>query len=73
MDKSRGELYNKRMKTIDNDIKDGRIKKAYLLYGEERYLIRQYRDYMQLVPAVFLEKGSEIVHRKCIFQRYRMI
>ena len=32
------------MKTIDNDIKDGRIKNAYLLYGEERYLIRQYRD-----------------------------
>ncbi len=32
------------MKTIDNDIKDGRIKNVYLLYGEERYLIRQYRD-----------------------------
>ena len=48
MDKSRGELYNRRMKTIDNDIKDGRIKKAYLLYGEERYLIRQYRDIWKL-------------------------
>ena len=32
------------MKTIDNDIKSGQFKKAYLLYGEERYLIRQYRD-----------------------------
>jgi len=32
------------MKTIDNDIKLGQLKKAYLLYGEERYLIRQYRD-----------------------------
>ena len=50
MDKSRGELYNRRMKTIDNDIKDGRIKKAYLLYGEERYLIRQYRD--KLINAI---------------------
>lgn len=32
------------MKTIDNDIKAGQLKQAYLLYGEERYLIRQYRD-----------------------------
>lgn len=32
------------MKTIDNDIKFGQFKKVYLLYGEERYLVRQYRD-----------------------------
>lgn len=32
------------MKTIDNDIKAGEYKQAYLLYGEEQYLIRQYRD-----------------------------
>ena len=32
------------MKTIDNDIKRQEYKKVYLLYGEERYLIRQYRD-----------------------------
>ena len=32
------------MKTIDNDIKLGQLKKAYLLYGQERYLIRQYRE-----------------------------
>lgn len=32
------------MKTIDNDIKAGDLKQAYLLYGEETYLIRQYRD-----------------------------
>lgn len=32
------------MKTIDNDIKTGQLKRAYLLYGPERYLIRQYRD-----------------------------
>lgn len=38
------------MKTIDNDIKNGQLKKAYLLYGQERYLIRQYRD--KLVNAI---------------------
>lgn len=32
------------MKSIDNDIKSGQFKKAYLLFGEETYLIRQYRD-----------------------------
>lgn len=32
------------MRTIDNDIKLGQLKRAYLLYGEERYLVRQYRD-----------------------------
>lgn len=32
------------MRTIDNDISTGQVKRAYLLYGEERYLIRQYRD-----------------------------
>ena len=32
------------MKTIDNDIKYGQLKNIYLLYGEERYLLRQYRD-----------------------------
>ena len=32
------------MKTIDNDIKAGEFKQVYLLYGDEQYLIRQYRD-----------------------------
>ena len=32
------------MKSIDNDIKLKQLKKVYLLYGAERYLIRQYRD-----------------------------
>lgn len=32
------------MKTIDHDIKTGKLKQAYLLYGQERYLLRQYRD-----------------------------
>ena len=32
------------MKTIDDDIKNGNIRQVYLLYGEENYLKRQYRD-----------------------------
>lgn len=39
------------MKTIDNDIKRQELKKAYLLYGEERYLIRQYRDKLKRALA----------------------
>lgn len=38
------------MKTIDNDIRSGRMKQFYLLYGKERYLIRQYRD--RLIAAL---------------------
>lgn len=38
------------MKTIDNDIKAGDFKKVYLLYGQERYLIKQYRD--KLIKAM---------------------
>ncbi|MBQ0043260.1 MAG: DNA polymerase III subunit delta [Lachnospiraceae bacterium] len=32
------------MKQIDNDIQNGTIKNIYLLYGQERYLIMQYKD-----------------------------
>jgi len=32
------------MKQINQDIKQGNFKQAYLLYGEERYLRRQYRE-----------------------------
>lgn len=32
------------MKQINDDIKKGNFKQVYLLYGEERYLRRQYRD-----------------------------
>lgn len=41
------------MKTIDNDIKAHDFKKVYLLYGQERYLIKQYRD--KLVKAMVNE------------------
>lgn len=41
------------MKSIDADIKQGQLKNAYLLYGKERYLIRQYRDKLKqaIVPS----------------------
>ena len=41
------------MKTIDADIKAGTFAPVYLLYGEEAYLKRQYRDKLRqaLVPA----------------------
>lgn len=32
------------MKQLNEDIKTGQLKKAYLLYGEEAYLRKQYRD-----------------------------
>ena len=44
------------MKTIDNDIKAGDFKKVYLLYGQERYLIKQYRD--KLIKAMVNEGDS---------------
>lgn len=43
------------MQRIANDIKNGQLKPAYLLYGEEAYLIRQYRD--KLLNA-FLNGGD---------------
>ncbi|MGN0342856.1 MAG: DNA polymerase III subunit delta [Roseburia sp.] len=40
------------MKSINEDIKNGQIKTVYLLYGEEAYLKRQYRDKLKkaLIP-----------------------
>lgn len=38
------------MKTILNDIKEGKLKQAYLLYGEEAYLKLQYKD--KLIAAM---------------------
>lgn len=35
------------MKQISEDIKQGNFKQVYLLYGEERYLRRQYRERLQ--------------------------
>ena len=44
------------MKTIDNDIKAMDFKKVYLLYGNERYLIKQYRD--KLIKAMVNDGDS---------------
>lgn len=44
------------MKTIDEDIKNGQISKIYLLYGDEAYLKKQYRD--KLKHAVSPEDDS---------------
>ncbi|MBO5372074.1 MAG: DNA polymerase III subunit delta [Lachnospiraceae bacterium] len=41
------------MKTIDTDIKNGQFRQCYLLYGEEVYLKKQYRD--KLVRAMTTE------------------
>ena len=38
------EKENKDYITIDNDIRDDRIKNVYLLYGPESYLVLQYRE-----------------------------
>ncbi len=35
------------MRQINDDIKQGNFKQVYLLYGEERYLRRQYRERLQ--------------------------
>ena len=32
------------MKNLNEDIKTGNFKQAYLLYGEEAYLKKQYKD-----------------------------
>lgn len=41
------------MKSIDADMKQGELKNYYLLYGKERYLVRQYRDKLKyaIVPS----------------------
>ncbi len=48
------------MQRIQEDIKTGQLKQMYLLYGEEDYLRKQYRD--KLVAALTDEKDSMNVH-----------
>ncbi len=43
------------MQRISEDIKTGQLKQAYLLYGEETYLVRQYRDKLK---EAFLNGGD---------------
>ena len=37
------------MKVISDDIKKGEFKSVYLLYGEEEYLKKQYRDRLKII------------------------
>lgn len=48
------------MRQINEDIKQGNFKQVYLLYGEERYLRRQYRDRLQ--KALCSEDDSMNTH-----------
>lgn len=48
------------MQRINEDIKTGNFKQIYLLYGEERYLRRQYRD--RLKDALCQEGDTMNVH-----------
>lgn len=48
------------MKQISEDIKQGNFRHAYLLYGEERYLRRQYRERLQ--KALCSEGDTMNVH-----------
>ncbi len=45
------------MQRIAEDIKSGQLKQIYLLYGEEAYLIRQYRDKLR---DALLNGGSDM-------------
>jgi len=44
------------MKSIDEDIKQGQLKNIYLLYGDERYLLLQYRD--KIIDALGLSDDT---------------
>lgn len=57
------------MKQLNADIKSGELKQIYLLYGEENYLKKQYRDRLRAAIAgeedsmnvsVFSEKGIDV-------------
>lgn len=48
------------MRQISEDIRQGKFRQAYLLYGQERYLRRQYRDKLQ--KALCAEGDSMNVH-----------
>ena len=48
------------MRQINEDIKQGNFRQVYLLYGEERYLRRQYRDKLQ--KALCAEEDAMNLH-----------
>ena len=42
------------MKSLNEDLKTGQFKQIYLLYGEENYLKKQYKDLFvkEMIPDV---------------------
>ena len=67
------------MKSLNEDIKTGQFKSVYLLYGEEAYLKKQYKERMTkaMIPdgdtinyAYYEGKGirpGELWRRLCLF------
>ena len=45
------------MKSLNEDLKTGQFKQVYLLYGEESYLKKQYKD--RLSKAMLPRKGIQ--------------
>ena len=53
------------MKSIDEDIKTGQFQNVYLLYGEEAYLKRQYKEKLLKVmvsPCVTMAFNLSLIH-----------
>ena len=44
------------MKSLNEDLKTGQFKQVYLLYGEESYLKKQYKDRLSkaMLPEVYV-------------------
>ena len=49
------------MKSLNEDIKSGTFKQAYLLYGEEAYLKKQYKD---KITATMFPDGDRMLIMK---------
>ncbi len=47
------------MKELDKDIRSRRFKRAYLLFGEERYLINSYKDKLR---SAIVDKSTELMN-----------
>ena len=58
------------MKTLNDNIKKGEYQKVYLIYGEEEYLKKQYKDRMKQAITVYvhsrMEKDITVIFRRPI-------
>jgi ribosomal protein S20 len=52
------------LKVISDDIKKGEFKSVYLLYGEEEYLKKQYRDRLKNAIAEIEKAASKGIFHK---------